>query len=366
MRAIGSLSNRLLLAISMLVGVPFLSSAQDGRGTGYLSLDGSGYLSLPNSSALAFGGTAPFTVECWVRSSQRSEVDVIVSRLTTNPNLGSWEFAYGAGSLHFKREVSPFWLYGTRLVPLNTFTHVAAVYDGSKMKTFINGVQDNETTSGASSSASSVPLFIGARMASTGPDRLFTGGLDEVRIWSKALSVAELGALVNGEVPPAGTANLEAYWRMESFEDLSVGTAGVNDIRDESGKGRHISLEGEGELGSNLTPGVSITEITQGGAGIVNVEYKLIPSDPRPSTNHAISLYAIATDQDCETAPTDLQLYDDITGHLTGDLTLPPEGGVGILTWSVGTMPVGDLRTKYYAANRPVLFRIVATPVSAP
>ena len=72
-----------------------------------------------------------------------------------------------------------------------TWMHVAGVYDGSRMRLFIDGVEQGSVAGPASVASNSLDLFLGA---GEGGFRPMAGGLDEVRLYSRALSGAEVAA----------------------------------------------------------------------------------------------------------------------------------------------------------------------------
>jgi hypothetical protein len=85
-----------------------------------------------------------------------------------------------------------------------TWMHVAVTFDGSKSTIFINGEEDNSVIyQPFTINASTAQLQIGAR---SGVDR-WKGGLDEVRLYDRALSNNEVKALYAGQlqVPEAPT-----------------------------------------------------------------------------------------------------------------------------------------------------------------
>ena len=80
---------------------------------------------------------------------------------------------------------------GTSQLPLNTWTHLAATYDGTTLRIFVNGVQVGTRS------------VSGALLTSTGALRLggnsiwgeyFQGRLDDIRIYNRALSAAQIQA----------------------------------------------------------------------------------------------------------------------------------------------------------------------------
>ena len=80
-------------------------------------------------------------------------------------------------------------------LPENQWLHAAAVYDGARMELFLDGVSVGFTgKSGALSQGPGVPVWIGGNPdgATSKPWR---GRIDDVRIYDRALSAAELAAL---------------------------------------------------------------------------------------------------------------------------------------------------------------------------
>jgi hypothetical protein len=89
----------------------------------------------------------------------------------------------------------------------STWYHIAATYDGSHMRIYLNGIElTNRTCSGSLqiSSSTSIPLGVGAfpESATSWVDG-FPGALDEVKIWKRALTATEIVTEMNGGAPPA-------------------------------------------------------------------------------------------------------------------------------------------------------------------
>ena len=79
-------------------------------------------------------------------------------------------------------------------VPLNTWTHLAFVTDGTSSTTvYINGISQGTISGGLGSAPAGQPLTIGIAKNLNGADTLpFTGGIDEVRIWNTQRSAANI------------------------------------------------------------------------------------------------------------------------------------------------------------------------------
>jgi len=96
--------------------------------------------------------------------------------------------------------------YGPSVLAVNAWTHLAATFDGATVRLFVNGVQvasQAQTTALASTTGT---LQIGG---DSYPNEFFAGRIDEVRIYNRALSAAEIqtdmNTAVGGTPPPPDT-----------------------------------------------------------------------------------------------------------------------------------------------------------------
>jgi hypothetical protein len=130
----------------------------------------------------------------------------------------------------------------TSAIPLNVFTHIAATYDGSALRLYVNGVLDGvSVTSAGVLNAVDCPLLIGVTAACTPggfASQYFPGFIDEVAIHNRALTDAELLAIATAgssgmcrpsSGPPVGSActfspaNGASWWRAEGNANDSKG-----------------------------------------------------------------------------------------------------------------------------------------------
>jgi hypothetical protein len=78
---------------------------------------------------------------------------------------------------------------GTSAVPLNTWTHLAATYDGANLRLYVNGVQVGSLAQTGSMLVSARTLRIGGNSVW---GEYFNGLIDDVRIYNRALSATEI------------------------------------------------------------------------------------------------------------------------------------------------------------------------------
>ena len=91
---------------------------------------------------------------------------------------------------------------GTASIPLNTWTHLATTYDGATLRLFVNGSQVGSRAISGAISVSTSPLRIGGN-AIWG--EYFSGRIDEVRIYNRALTQTEIQTDMNTSISPPDT-----------------------------------------------------------------------------------------------------------------------------------------------------------------
>ncbi|MCA9196662.1 MAG: DUF4347 domain-containing protein [Planctomycetales bacterium] len=85
----------------------------------------------------------------------------------------------------------------------NQWNHVAATFDGSTYRVFVNGVQ----AASRNDFAGRIPVAVD-RLDIGRVDNYFRGGIDDVRIYNRAISAAEVVALIDGaDVPNVPISN---------------------------------------------------------------------------------------------------------------------------------------------------------------
>jgi hypothetical protein len=86
---------------------------------------------------------------------------------------------------------------GTAALPLNTWSHLAATYDGTALRLYVNGVQVGTRSVTGSLISTSGGLSIGGN-APWG--EYFAGQIDDVRVYNRALTPTEIQADMNTPV----------------------------------------------------------------------------------------------------------------------------------------------------------------------
>ena len=179
-------------------------------GQGFRFDGANGYAQIPDSDALK---PAHVTCEAWVwldpsLPAGRGGEQIVFKKNTWSAwfegyglSKGTIDSGDGTSSDRFQFVVSR---YGNQVV-INSQTiaqrgvwyHVAATYDGSQSKLYVNGALEATATPGFELDYDTTPIFIGT--SGTWPPYLsmFGGVIDEPSIYNRALSANELAAIYN-------------------------------------------------------------------------------------------------------------------------------------------------------------------------
>lgn len=169
-------------------------------GQGFDFFGDNDYLLVPDAASLE---PAQVTLEAWVRHSGSPGTFVYVAAKGAGFVAASYAlYTGGDGGMYFyiynpaaaAGATSP----GSGTFPWDTFLwdgnwhHVAGTYDGATVRLYVDGSQIGTDTAGASGIGYGQPddnLYIGVYGFGFG---WYTGGLDDIAVWSRALSAAEV------------------------------------------------------------------------------------------------------------------------------------------------------------------------------
>jgi methionine-rich copper-binding protein CopC len=144
-------------------------------------------VSVPDSSSLNL--TTAMTLEAWVDPRSLSSVAAVIAK--DNPNSSN-DVGYalyaangsGTPAAGILSNGSDNGVQGSSPLPLNTWTFLAAAYDGSTLKMYVNGQLASSQALSGSISPTSDPLYLGGNW----DGETFAGEIANVRIYNTALS----------------------------------------------------------------------------------------------------------------------------------------------------------------------------------
>ena len=165
------------------------------------SLDGvDDYIDVPPATSLNLDNA--LTIAAWADPADYSCSDArrIVTKLNSisAPSIGyNFDIVCTTGKLRielFDQSSNENYLLSNTTIPNGIFTYIAATWDGTTLKLYIDGVPDSQTsTTIGHIGTNGNDLTIG-RFSSTS---LFKGLIDEVQIYSRALDAGEIAAIYN-------------------------------------------------------------------------------------------------------------------------------------------------------------------------
>ena len=154
---------------------------------------GSSYVSVPNASNLSI--TGDITIDAWVRPTANNGFMHVVSKRDFDNSSVTYElFRNGNETMGFASRNSGFNTSANSgfTVPLDTWSHVAVVISGSTITFYLNGVADAPQSYGFARPGTSDVLTIGDAHGSFGDVEFWTGQLDEIELFNRALTDVEI------------------------------------------------------------------------------------------------------------------------------------------------------------------------------
>ncbi|MBO2012488.1 LamG-like jellyroll fold domain-containing protein [Hymenobacter negativus] len=237
------------------VRAPFTPMTPPGNA---LALDGSDDYVTGNNPQLPQGNAAR-TLEAWVLTTQTTN-GVIVNYGTASSNLRSGILVIG-GKAYYVGEGND--LSGTKVINDGHWHHVAATYDGTSLKLYVDGVLDISNTP-AAFNTTGFDWNIGKRIPPLTLNEQFNGRLDEVRIYSTALTPAQVLADMTS-TSPAVPASLVAYYNFDQGA-ASGNNTGYTTLTDQSANASYGTLTnfnlGSGNTTSNWVESYALLQPT--------------------------------------------------------------------------------------------------------
>jgi hypothetical protein len=161
-----------------------------GRHGKAMSFDGvNDYVSVADSSSLDL--KSGMTLEAWVRPSSLGSAwrQAILKENGRTASYGLYANTDEGRPSGYVRRASEVGATSSSKLALNTWSHVAATYDGATLRVYVNGVQKGSRTTTGLISVGNGPLKLGGNAIF---GEWFKGLIDDVRVWNRALSASEV------------------------------------------------------------------------------------------------------------------------------------------------------------------------------
>ncbi len=168
------------------------------------------------------------TIESWIKpSADGGNIQTVLSKSSftentgyifprTNDNWNNIVFYLNFNGIGWEGLEVPY------TGAIGAWTHVAATYNGGFMRIYINGVLAGEKEIIGTITVNVNPLTVGYHNGFEGLEsEYYSGAIDEIRIWRRALTQCEIANNKNCELPAAGQEGLVSYFK------LNQGIAGL-------------------------------------------------------------------------------------------------------------------------------------------
>ncbi len=174
----------------------------------------------PHSAALNITGNA-ITVSTWVKLENLGTWQQILAKVKDvgafNAPYFAWHLFGGHASAStwtpmfqlVNAEGSGAFVSSATSVAYGQWVHLVGVYDGTMIRIYVNGVEQGSAPQSGNIISYSQPLYIGAH---GGPGEFMKGAIDELRIYARALTAAQVQSLYQASSGPAAPTALRVVF----------------------------------------------------------------------------------------------------------------------------------------------------------
>ncbi len=189
----------------------------DGTANGAIQFGGSRYILVPDNNSLDFG-TGNFSYSVWLNWSASALGNVFdKGNSCCSPYTGLQVFTDypSSGNVHGRTNTNANVTTAGGSHGNNTWKHIVYTRNGSTMRIYVNGVLSNTSTQAIDNITNAINLHIGRNSASA--IQFYNGKMDNLRLYNRALSNAEITDLYNSEL--SGNIYILSTWYADADGD---------------------------------------------------------------------------------------------------------------------------------------------------
>lgn len=205
-----------------ITGTPTWVTGTDGLA---IRFNGSSqFATVPDNPSLDI--TGPITLTAWIKP-EKTATQYIIKKAVYG-TVDGYELSLSSSGYVFFRlnqdtSGDTYRLNSTTSYPSDgaTWMHVAATFDGSVIRLYINGVENTTKvlSTAQTIAANAEPLSIGAQNDGV---YKFKGAIDDARIYDKALSASEIGSLATGSLMANQSKQASTYYDLNNTNKLVI------------------------------------------------------------------------------------------------------------------------------------------------
>ena len=213
------------LIINLTISILLMSSINASAQNNVIEFDGNN--SDVNLGNVNFPISNEFTVMVWVKwninpATGSKWANMVTCNADNSGDHGRWWLQHNSNNHKFEFAIKT--TSGRRFIFSSTnpqqgvWYHIAATFDGSQMKLFVNGVLENTKNHGGTiiPFENNFETHIGGWANSNNNYRRFAGDIDNVSIWNKALDVSKINQGLCGGFE-ADETGLISYYNMDNI-----------------------------------------------------------------------------------------------------------------------------------------------------
>jgi Concanavalin A-like lectin/glucanases superfamily/Bacterial Ig domain len=292
----------------------------DGRHGGALSFDGvNDRVDVADSASLDL--TAGMTLEAWLYPTSGGSWRTVVLKEQGTSGLSYALYAQTSAqgpSGHVQIGSNQPRARSAARLAANTWSHVAATHDGATVRLYVNGVERASAAAAGTIAISASPLRIGGNAVW---NEWFGGRIDDLRIYDRALSAAEIqGDMttpVGGTATPPDTTppTAPADLTVTSATRTAVTTRWTASADAESAVTYHLFRNGQPQ-GTTSATTATFGSLTCGTAHDLAVEARDVAGNVSPRASVGASAAA------CDTTPPQVAVTAPAAGEVSGTVAV--------------------------------------------
>jgi hypothetical protein len=238
---------------------------RNGTANAALAFNGTNQYMQCSTPSFQFGQTSNFTISFWMNRPAQGYGVALMHGTTTNGNF-IWNFQTNTtnGIQYGTNKQGAAWAWAQSAYTVGAWSHLVATFQSGSMTLYINGVQAATATYPHTGAVqTTLPLWLGRGVGGG----YFAGSLDDLGIWNRVLTPAEIGSLYAG-------CDLSITSQPTAFQG-TVGTNASFLTTSSSGNATYQWQESNNGAWSNLTNSAPYSGATTSSLGITNLSMAL-------------------------------------------------------------------------------------------
>ena len=238
---------------------------RNGTANAALAFNGTNQYMQCSTPGFQMGPTSNYTVSFWLNRPVQGYGVALMHGTTTNGNF-IWNFQTNTtnGIQYGTNKQGSAWTWAQSTYTVGSWNHMVATFQGGSMTLYVNGVQAATATYPHTGAAqTTLPLWLGRGVGGG----YFAGSLDDLGIWNRVLTSAEIGSLYAG-------CDLSITGQPIAFQG-NVGANATFQTTASSSNAAYQWQESNNGAWSNLTNSAPFSGTTSNTLGIANLDMAL-------------------------------------------------------------------------------------------